>query len=111
MQFRKHYLDLTVAQRNELAASALTTRGTLNQIVYGDKRIELGLADCLVALCPGVTLDDLPLTQRATAQRRTRERAVEIDANPATAALKSAVAQEQLAAGIAPARGVEVARV
>lgn len=72
-KFRTHYLDLSVNERESLAQQAGTTRGTLNQIVYGDKKIELGLADCLVALCPGITLDDLPLTERAARQRVVRQ--------------------------------------
>ena len=71
-RFKKHYLGLPVAERDSLAQQAGTTRGTLNQMVYGGKRIELGLADCLVALCPSLTLDDMPLTDRATQQRVVR---------------------------------------
>lgn len=72
-RFRTHYLGLSVAQRHELAVAAGTTTGTLNQVVYAGKRIELGLADCLVALCSGLTLDDMPLTDRAIQQRKVRE--------------------------------------
>ena len=72
MEFKTHYLALTVAQRDVLAERAGTTRGTLNQVVYAGKQIELGLADCLVALCPGVSLDDMPLTERAAQQRAVR---------------------------------------
>lgn len=72
MEFKTHYLALTVAQRDALAERAGTTRGTLNQVVYAGKQIELGLADCLVALCPGLTLDDMPLTERAAQQRTVR---------------------------------------
>jgi len=71
-RFKKHYLGLPVAERESLAQQAGTTRGTLNQMVYGGKRIELGLADCLVALCPSLTLDDMPLTDRAIQQRIVR---------------------------------------
>lgn len=72
-RFRTHYLALSVAQRQDLAAAAGTTTGTLNQVVYAGKRIELGLADCLVALCPGLELGDMPLTDRALQQRKVRE--------------------------------------
>lgn len=75
MEFKTHYLALTVAQRDALAERAGTTRGTLNQVVYAGKQIELGLADCLVALCPSVTLDDMPLTERAAQQRSIRSTA------------------------------------
>jgi hypothetical protein len=73
-KFKTHYLGLPVNERESLALQAGTTRGTLNQIIYGGKRIELGLADCLVALCPGLALEDLPLTERAVHQRTVRER-------------------------------------
>lgn len=72
-KFKTHYLGLSVNERESLALQAGTTRGTLNQIIYGGKRIELGLADCLVALCAGICLDDLPLTDRAAQQRSVRE--------------------------------------
>ncbi|MDP9895342.1 hypothetical protein J2W32_004440 [Variovorax boronicumulans] len=74
-RFKIHYLGLSVAAREALAQQAGTTRGTLHQVVYGGKRIELGLADCLVALCPPLTLDDMPLTDRAIQQRIVRARA------------------------------------
>lgn len=74
MRFRNHYLGLSVAAREALASSAGTTCGTLNQVVYAGKRVELGLADCLVALSPGLSLDDMPLTDRARQQREVRER-------------------------------------
>lgn len=72
MTFRTHYLSLSIAQRDELAASVGTKRGLFHQMVYGAKRIELGLADCLVARCPELTLDDMPLTDRARQQRVVR---------------------------------------
>jgi len=72
MRFKHHYLTLPVNERESLAQQAGTTRGTLNQVVYAGKHIELGLADCLVALCPGLSLDDMPLTERARQQRSVR---------------------------------------
>ncbi|CAN7325149.1 hypothetical protein LJR084_001881 [Variovorax sp. LjRoot84] len=72
MTFKDHYLNLTVPEREALAVKAGTTRGTLNQVVYAGKQVELGLADCLVALCPGLTLQDMPLTDRAMKQDLTR---------------------------------------
>ncbi len=71
-RFKAHYLGLSVPSREVLAKRAGTTKGTLNQIVYGGKRVELGLADCLVALCPGLTLSDIPLTVRAVQQHQVR---------------------------------------
>jgi hypothetical protein len=76
VKFKTHYLSLSVLARQALAKEAGTTPGTLNQIVYAGKLIELGLADCLVALCEGLTLDDMPLTDRAKQQRIVREKAV-----------------------------------
>lgn len=72
MKFKDHYLALSTEKRDALARQAGTTRGTLNQIVYAGKHIELGLADCLVALCPGLSLEDMPLTERAKQQALTR---------------------------------------
>ncbi len=71
-KFRQHYLGLNGRAREALASTAGTTTGLLHQIVYGRKQIELGLADCLVALCDGITLDDLPLTDRAKHHARVR---------------------------------------
>lgn len=73
MDFKAYYLKLSVNERESLAQQSGTTRGTLNQLVYAGKLIELGLADCLVALCPGITLDQMPLTERAQRQRAVRE--------------------------------------
>lgn len=68
MSFKEHWLSIPVAERDVVARQAMTTKGTLHQVAYTDKRIELGLADCLVALFPGLTLEDLPLTERARQQ-------------------------------------------
>lgn len=75
MHFKAHYLALSTTARDDLARRAGTTRGTLNQVVYAGKEIELGLADCLVALCQGVELADLPLTERAKHQHAVRTEA------------------------------------
>lgn len=83
MRFKSHYLGLRVSDRELLARNAGTTWGTLNQVVYAGKQIELGLADCLVALCPGLTLDDMPLTDRARRQRLIRSGAVEVEVGEA----------------------------
>lgn len=68
MSFKNRWLSLSVAERESVAQQAMTTRGTLHQVAYTGKKIELGLADCLVALFPGLTLDGLPLTDRARQQ-------------------------------------------
>lgn len=72
MRFKSHLLGLPLNERKLLAERAGTTLGTLGQVVYAGKHIELGLADCLVALCDGISLDDLPLTQRARRQHLVR---------------------------------------
>jgi hypothetical protein len=72
MTFKSLYLGLPVNERESLAQQAGTTRGMLNQVAYAAKEIEIGLADCLVALLEGLTLDDLPLTERARMQRQVR---------------------------------------
>lgn len=70
--FKTRILAMSSSERDKLAASAGTTRGLLNQIIFGGKQIELGLADCLVALMPGVRLETLPLTERARKQHGVR---------------------------------------
>ncbi|KQP02483.1 hypothetical protein [Pseudorhodoferax sp. Leaf265] len=65
-------LGMKTEERDQLASSAGTTRGLLNQIAFGGKQIELGLADCFVALLPGLTLDGIPLTERARRQAKVR---------------------------------------
>ncbi|GHC72820.1 hypothetical protein GCM10007320_08960 [Pseudorhodoferax aquiterrae] len=69
---KSRILAMTPAEKDALAASAGTTRGLLNQIIYGGKHIELGLADCFVALLPGLRIDDMPLTERARRQANVR---------------------------------------
>ncbi|MCY1246085.1 hypothetical protein D9M72_592870 [compost metagenome] len=76
-RFKTYFLGLPVNERESLALQAGTTRGTLNQVVYGGKLIEIGLADCLVALCDGISLDDLPLTDRARRQHQVRSGAID----------------------------------
>lgn len=74
MDFKTFFTQLPVPARDEFAERAGTTRGLCNQIAYAGKSIELGLADVFVALSGGsLTLDDLPLTDRAKQQRQVRE--------------------------------------
>ena len=74
MDFKTFYLGLPPAKRDEFCAGASTTRGYCNQVAYTGKQIELGMADVFVALSDGaMTLDELPLTDRAAQQRRVRE--------------------------------------
>jgi hypothetical protein len=76
MDFRTFYRQLPPDQREAFAAKVHTTAGYCHQIVYG-KRIELGLADAIVAVAPSfgghITLDELPLTDRAKAQDLVRK--------------------------------------
>ncbi|CAN7593917.1 hypothetical protein LJR039_004336 [Pseudorhodoferax sp. LjRoot39] len=65
-------LGMKTEERDELAKGAGTTRGLVNQIAFGGKKVELGLADCFVALLPGLTLDGIPLTDRARQQAKVR---------------------------------------
>lgn len=66
--------SMPAKEREQFAARAGTTVGTLNQMLYGGKRVELGFADALVAVaCGSLKLDDLPLTDRAAQQRAIRE--------------------------------------
>lgn len=76
MDFKTFYLGLPVSEREAFATGCGSTAGTCNQIAYAGKQIELGLADVFVARSGRVlTLDELPLTERARSQRRLRETA------------------------------------
>ncbi len=69
MGFREFFFGMAPPERAKYAASAGTTVGTLIQVAYGNKRIELGFADALVAMASGaLALSDLPLTDRASQQ-------------------------------------------
>ncbi len=73
MRFRAFFREMPPLDRAEFAARAGSTVGYLDQVAYGNKQIELGLADVLVALSGGeLTLDDVPLTDRAKRQRAVR---------------------------------------
>lgn len=75
MTFRDFFMGMAPPERATYAESACTTVGTLLQVAYGNKRVELGFADALVAVAAGrLALDDLPLTERAAQQRAIRER-------------------------------------
>lgn len=74
MDFKTFYLALPVDERETFAQKAHTSRGFCNQVAYAGKEIELGSADVFVALSGGaMTLDELPLTERARIQRAIRE--------------------------------------
>jgi hypothetical protein len=78
MDFKTFFTNLPVAERESFAQQAGTSRGYCNQVAYANKQIELGMADVFVALGGGhLNLDELPLTDRAIAQRAIRERVAE----------------------------------
>lgn len=73
MDFKTYYLGLPQLERASFAETVGTTLGYCRQLAYGEKRIELGMADVMVAVSGGVlTLDGLNLTQRAVYQDRVR---------------------------------------
>lgn len=78
MDFKTYFTGLPIAERESFAQQAGTSRGYCNQVAYAKKQIELGMADVFVAVSDGrLSLDDLPLTDRAIAQRVIRERGTE----------------------------------
>jgi hypothetical protein len=73
MDFKAFYQGLLPDRREAFAKAVGSTVGYCHQIAYGNKRIELGLADAIVAASSGaLQLDDLPLTARAEHQRTVR---------------------------------------
>jgi hypothetical protein len=74
MDFKTYWQRMTVPQRDAFAKNVGTSPGYCHQIAYGDKSLELGLADAIVAQAGAdLTLDDLPLTERARFQRAARD--------------------------------------
>lgn len=72
--FKEFWFSLSVEERDAFAADAITSRGNLTQVAYGNNEIELGLADVICVISENrVTLDDLPLTAKAQQQRKIRE--------------------------------------
>lgn len=76
MDFRTFFRPLSSEQREAFAAAIHSTVGYCHQIAYGGKRIELGLADAIVAVAPSfggaLSLTDLELTDRARLQDEVR---------------------------------------
>lgn len=74
MDFKTFFFGLSVAERDEFAERVHSSRGTLTQVAYRNKPIELGFADVICAQSLGkVTLSELPLTENAKRQRLLRE--------------------------------------
>ncbi|MBT9467200.1 hypothetical protein [Hydrogenophaga sp.] len=76
MDFRTFFRHLTPDQREAFAQKVQTTVGYCHQLAYGEKRLELGLADAIVAVAPAfgcvITLAELELTDRAKAHNEIR---------------------------------------
>jgi hypothetical protein len=73
MDFKTYFFGLSVQEREVFAGRVGSTRGTLTQVAYGNKEVDLGFADVICAQSRGeVSLDDLPLTDRARMQRKLR---------------------------------------
>lgn len=73
MSFKDFFFGLPQPERVKYAESAATSVAMLSQIAYGNKRVELGFADVLVALSGGrLSLQQIPLTDRAMAQNAIR---------------------------------------
>lgn len=71
--FKTYFLGMAQADREVYAARAGSSVGYLLQIAYGNKQVELGMADAMVAASGSVLkLDHLPLTDRAREQHRIR---------------------------------------
>jgi hypothetical protein len=74
MDFKTFYRGLDQQAREDFAKRVASTPGYCNQIAWGGKQIELGLADAIVAASRQVvTLDELPLTDKAKLQNKARQ--------------------------------------
>jgi hypothetical protein len=69
--FKGFWQTLAPEARTKFAERIGTTPGYCHQIAFGNKRIELGLAD-VICRFSGLTLDMLPLTDRAKFQHSAR---------------------------------------
>lgn len=73
MEFKHYFFSLPRPEQESLAQRAGTSHQMLAQIARGNKQIELGFADVIVAMADGaLTLEDLPLTERAEFQSKAR---------------------------------------
>ena len=71
--FKEFYLALDIDSRERFARTAGTTVGYCSKLIYGGARVELGLADVMVAAAHGqLTHDGIPMTRRAKEQMRKR---------------------------------------
>ena len=73
MSFRAYFFALDQAQRSTFADRVGSSSAYLSQVAYGNKQVDLGFADVLVAVSEGrLKLADLPLTERALQQHQIR---------------------------------------
>lgn len=73
MSFKDFFFGLPHPERVKYAESADTSVAMLQQVAYGNKRVELGFADVMVAVSGGrLTLAQIPMTDRAAAQHAIR---------------------------------------
>lgn len=73
MSFKDFFFGLPHPERVQYAESAATSVAMLSQVAYGNKRVELGFADVLVAVSRGrLSLEQIPMTGRAVAQHAIR---------------------------------------
>ncbi len=74
MEFKTFFFGLPPDAREDFAKRANTSKAYCLQVAYGNKRLELGMADVFAAVSGGaVGLTELPLTDRAAIQKATRE--------------------------------------
>jgi hypothetical protein len=71
--FKNFYQGLPIEGRAKFATRAGTTVGYCNKLVYGGAKVELGLADVMVAASGGkLAHGDIPMTERAIKQLMAR---------------------------------------
>ena len=79
MEFKNYFFSLPRSEQEAFAQRAGTSHQMLAQIARGNKQIELGFADVIVAMSGGaLTLEDIPLTERAEFQSKARVQAAHI---------------------------------
>lgn len=77
MDFHSYFFGLDTGSRAEFAGRCGSSVGYMLQVAYRRKRIELGLADCIVAVSGGVIpILSLPLTEKAIQQHSIRSSAL-----------------------------------
>lgn len=73
VSFKDFYLGLSADERAAFASRAGTTTGYCNKLIYGGAKVELGLADVMVAASGGrLVHDGIPMTDRAMNQMHAR---------------------------------------